>query len=391
MDEARAQTGDTFHQQVLSHVGLIRHVGRRSLYREHDLDDFTQTVLVAAYAGRDQLRRANRIGPWIAGIARNVARDWNRRRAPVFTADPPDVPSPAPRADEALEDIERWERVVDALSTLSVSEQELLRSHYLEGRGPEELQEELGLSHGAVRVRLTRARQSLRRRLGVVSGLMAWFAARPKARAFGEVPVGSGRMSTAFSLMTSTLIVGWLGLGAHQIEQATVNLAMLPVQDGAPMRIVPVHQLVADSPPPAPPSASVSVGEGQNMSKILDVGPSHIYSTVVGALHRVMQGAGRPEWSHERLQGVLGHAFGFVMRKGNGAVWQEAFVDYGDQATFLDMLPELGYRFQRFEATGTDEDLKAVRAEAWAAVRASIDRGVPAMAASPAPSAKTAA
>jgi len=183
--------------------------------------------------------------------------------------------------------------------------------------------------------------------------------------------------------MTSTLIVGWLGFGAHQAERATVRLAMLPAQDGAQMRIVPVHQVVADARPPAPPSASTSVGEGENVRRDLDVGPSHIHTTVVGALHRVMQGAGRPQWSHERLQGVLGHAFSFVMRNGDGAVWQEAFVDYGGQATFLDMLPELGYRFQRFEATGTDEDLKAVRAKAWAAVRASIDRGVPAMAASP--------
>ena len=192
-------------------------------------------------------------------------------------------------------------------------------------------------------------------------------------------------MSTAFSLVTSTLIVGWLGLGAHQIEQATVNLAMLPTHDGAPMRIVPVHQVAAASRPPAAQSASNSVGEGQKVSKVLDIGPSHSYTTVVGALYGMMQGAGRTEWSYARLQGVVGHAFGFVMKKGDGEVWQEAFLDYGAEATFLDMLSELGYRFQRFEALGkgAERELSARQAEAWTAVRASIDRGVPAMAGNP--------
>lgn len=49
------------------------------------------------------------------------------------------------------------------------------------------------------------------------------------------------------------------------------------------------------------------------------------------------------------------------------------------------MLPDLGYRFQRFEAVGQDDgaDRQQAMTDAWAAVRESIDRGVPAMAWNP--------
>lgn len=49
------------------------------------------------------------------------------------------------------------------------------------------------------------------------------------------------------------------------------------------------------------------------------------------------------------------------------------------------MLPELGYRIQRFDAVQKDKDgdFQGLKADAWEAVRASIDRGVPAVAWSP--------
>jgi hypothetical protein len=88
------------------------------------------------------------------------------------------------------------------------------------------------------------------------------------------------------------------------------------------------------------------------------------------------QGAGHAEWSTARLQGVLGHAFSCVMNEGAGKVEHVAGLDWG---TPPKLLPLLGYRFQVFDAYPVERD-SPLKADAWEAVRASIDRGIPAVA-----------
>ena len=171
---------DAFHQLVLAHIGLIRRIGATRLRARRDLDDYVQSVLIAVYTSRGRVQYMDHLERWIAGVARNVAREWNRKRDLTLVGEAPEVPLATPPVDEVLSDRERWARVVDALATLTPHEQELLRSYYLEERSSKEIEQRLGISRGAVHVRLTRACQSLRRRLGVVSGLMAWFAARPR-------------------------------------------------------------------------------------------------------------------------------------------------------------------------------------------------------------------
>jgi RNA polymerase sigma factor (sigma-70 family) len=167
MDRVRQEPIDVFHQQVLSHIGLIRHIGKSALHGQHDLDDFTHTVIVAALASRERLRPASHIKAWIAGIAHNTARHWNRKREPAFAADLPEGTFPVPPVDELIEENERRQRVIEALSTLGPDERDLLRSYYLDGLSHDELEQRHLVSHAALRMRLTRARRSLRRHVGV--------------------------------------------------------------------------------------------------------------------------------------------------------------------------------------------------------------------------------
>jgi hypothetical protein len=69
------------------------------------------------------------------------------------------------------------------------------------------------------------------------------------------------------------------------------------------------------------------------------------------------------------------------MKEGGGDVWQEAKLDYAHEPGFFEMLPALGYRIRGFDAVRRDEqgDFHALKREAWNAVKASIDRGVPAL------------
>ncbi len=112
-------------------------------------------------------------------------------------------------------------------------------------------------------------------------------------------------------------------------------------------------------------SATKARGEAEQMtSRVLDVGPKRNYSTIVGALHTLARAVEGSEWSEARLQGVLGHAFSFEMEESAGDVWQEENLDY--KGLFLQMVPKLGYRFQRFEAKqrNAEKDFSKLKADA---------------------------
>ncbi|MEO2006572.1 MAG: sigma factor, partial [Candidatus Poribacteria bacterium] len=72
-----------FDAGVLAQIDTIRRIGRGRLRQAADLDDFTQEVVIRLYAGRDQLRDSGRLAQWTSVTARNLAVQWNRRRAPI--------------------------------------------------------------------------------------------------------------------------------------------------------------------------------------------------------------------------------------------------------------------------------------------------------------------
>ena len=125
----------------------------------------------------------------------------------------------------------------------------------------------------------------------------------------------------------------------------------------------------------------VSESKEKHSRKVLDIERTPRFHRLPGAFRDMLLAAGQSEWSPARINGVLGIAFSFEMRKGGGKVWQEANLDWDltckDKREF-----GLGYRIQRFHTQQGDEpgDISRVKAAAWEAVRASIDRGVPSVA-----------
>lgn len=119
-------------------------------------------------------------------------------------------------------------------------------------------------------------------------------------------------------------------------------------------------------------------------SKVLDVRPPRAFTRLVSSLEPMLQAAGESEWSAARLHAVLGNSFSFEMRQGGGKVWQEANLDWD---LFFKTRPEVefGCKIDRFQTDQQDEESVAhkTKVAAWKAVRASIDRGVPAVAMSP--------
>lgn len=114
----------------------------------------------------------------------------------------------------------------------------------------------------------------------------------------------------------------------------------------------------------------------------VDVNPAEPnYGTSLAAcLNPLMEVAGRPEWTMARLQGVMGHAFHFEMRKGAGTVYHDA-PDWWFAMNYFD---ELG-TFKTFSVNKKDEDvdLPAVKREARDSILVGLARGIPAVMWSP--------
>ena len=106
-------------------------------------------------------------------------------------------------------------------------------------------------------------------------------------------------------------------------------------------------------------------------------------STFIGTLHPMLKAAGE-EWSVPYLTGTFGHAFSFSMKIGDGAVWQQANIDWW---LLWDTITSIGYEFQEFQVVRkgrqpepTPTEFQRIKDQTWETVKASIDRGTPAIA-----------
>jgi RNA polymerase sigma-70 factor (ECF subfamily) len=126
-------------------------------------EDLAQETLLRAFRALDRGERPERPAPWLLGIARNVLLEWLRssryerglqeRLAAVFG------PGSEPPFPDALA---RRLVVADAMEDLPKDLREPVALHYFEGMGVVEVGRHLGISSGAVKTRLWRARLNLR-------------------------------------------------------------------------------------------------------------------------------------------------------------------------------------------------------------------------------------
>ncbi|MEP6860722.1 MAG: sigma-70 family RNA polymerase sigma factor [Deltaproteobacteria bacterium] len=193
VERSRQRDADAFGALVTRHQQLVFGV---ALARCHDpalAEDVAQEAFVAAWRDLDRLRDGERVGSWVAGIARNLAANAVRTRArrermPVE----PVGDSPSPEA-EALEREDR-ELLQRALGDLSETHRETLVLYYLEGHSIAQIASALGHSDDAVKQRLSRGRQALRE--GVVARVETVLARTRLRPGFGVGVVAALTLST---------------------------------------------------------------------------------------------------------------------------------------------------------------------------------------------------
>jgi RNA polymerase sigma-70 factor (ECF subfamily) len=147
----------TVHGIVLSHAGV------------RDAEDVTQEVFVNAFQRLPELRDPAAFPAWLCAAARNAAIDRRRSflRAPqladLAAAEGRAAADRAPLDQAAGEEIRA--RVLAQVQSLPEAYRETLVLRLVEGLTGPEIAARTGLTHGSVRVNLTRGMAQLRRHL----------------------------------------------------------------------------------------------------------------------------------------------------------------------------------------------------------------------------------
>lgn len=145
-----------------------------ALTSQEAAEDVAQEALLEAWRLRDRRRAETTSGAWLFGVARNVCLRWRRQRGlaaaseqPAGVLDTIDELAVETGDDDLLElqlEREQLAELLDrALALLPPLTRDVLIGHYVEEMPHAEMAGRLGLSQGAVAVRVHRGKLALRR------------------------------------------------------------------------------------------------------------------------------------------------------------------------------------------------------------------------------------
>jgi len=156
-------TAVAFDANVLEMAPRLRAFLRRRVRDDATADDLTQETLLKVYRSRDALRDDARLEAWLYRVARTTLVDHYRRQRPADEL-------PAELAAESRDEMAAMRTAMAAsvrrfLEDLPPAYREPLRLAELEGLPLAKIALRMNLSLTAVKSRVRRGRQMLRRRL----------------------------------------------------------------------------------------------------------------------------------------------------------------------------------------------------------------------------------
>ncbi|MCH7971791.1 MAG: bifunctional nuclease family protein [Chloroflexi bacterium] len=172
--QARAGDTDAFASLLDRYRRMMEIVSARVVKDHSAVDDLVQEATLTAFLSLRELRDPERFGAWLCGIALNLCRSYLRQ---LHSDMPLDLVGGSANASDQLdsdgdpasifEEKELRARVLTAVSELPLATKSATLLFYYRQMSVREIAAGLGISVGAVRVRLNRARQRLRRQLAV--------------------------------------------------------------------------------------------------------------------------------------------------------------------------------------------------------------------------------
>ena len=270
VERSRRRDADAFGALVARHQGLVFGVALAHCRDRTLAEDVAQDAFVAAWRDLDRLRDGARVGPWVAGIARNLAASAARTRARRDQLAPGDadpdaaVDAGAASPEDAVRAREDREMLARALADIPDAHRETLVLYYLEGESVADIASGLGVTEEVVKQRLSRGRRALRQSVAErVESVLVRTRVRP---AFGAAVLAAistagareasaaGKVAIAMSVKklvaigVGVVVVGggaalWVGQRARGAEPAPPPVAATPVAGGpggpgAPPRVV---------------------------------------------------------------------------------------------------------------------------------------------------------
>ncbi len=141
-----------------------------------DVEDLLQEVLLSAFRSLKQLNKAQAIGPWLLRITRNRIADHYRRESRQVAVDPvrssgsdagrmADFPEPSPGPAQRVQTSQIYEQLELAMGQLSDTYRIVLYLRLREEYTSPEIAKLLGLKESAVRARIKRGLEKLRKEL----------------------------------------------------------------------------------------------------------------------------------------------------------------------------------------------------------------------------------
>jgi RNA polymerase sigma factor (sigma-70 family) len=228
-DERLAQlaakgSDDAFEALVRRHRRSLVRATRRIL-PDDGAEDAVQQALLDAHQALRRNGAPERFEAWLHRIAINSALKVARkdRDEPSIEIDEERVDGVA-GPEQVRERRERLRRTVGAISALPARQRRALVLRELEGRSHAEIARELGLSGGAVRQLIHRARDSVRSGASALvppALVLRMLAAGGSAPPIGEVAAGGGGGAIAAKVAVAALVTGGFAGGVALEEKVS--------------------------------------------------------------------------------------------------------------------------------------------------------------------------
>jgi len=175
---ARMQSGDetAFEEVVRAHAPRMLSVARRILGQDHDAHDALQDAFMSAFKAIGSFNQESQLSTWLHRIVVNASLMKLRKRKrkaersieellPAFNQDGQLQQSASPWTvsyDDAVSNEETRQLVRDSIDQLPETHRSVLVLRDIEGHTTAEAATLLGVSEGAIKTRLHRARLALR-------------------------------------------------------------------------------------------------------------------------------------------------------------------------------------------------------------------------------------
>ena len=150
-----------FEQKIREHQLLIHKVCHIYAYTEADRQDLFQEIVIGLWKAYPGFKGLSAFSTWLYRVAINTAITGLRQKKNLLIPYEPEA-LPSQLAEEPAPEEEQWQQLISAIEKLNEVEKAIVML-YLEDRSYEEMEDILGLGQGALRVKMSRIKDKLRK------------------------------------------------------------------------------------------------------------------------------------------------------------------------------------------------------------------------------------